>query len=518
MNASSVYLILYRTRCLVLLCFALVGSACFAAEAQRLVVASKRFTESYLLAEIISQTLETKAAAKVERKPGLGNTAILFSALQQGSIDIYPEYVGTITKEILKVDEKLTIEQINQRLAFLGLKAEFLLGFNNSYAFAMRAEKAQQLNITSIGDLINHPQLRFGLSHEFLGRKDGWPAIRQAYELTHSNTLGLDHGLSYKALEKGQVDVIDAYTTDAALSNSSLVLLEDSKGFFPTYEAILLYRIDAFRANRSALESLQTLEGSISQTQMQRMNAAVEQQGESISSVAQRATEKRDIQADQNTFYRRLFDEHFIRLTLEHSFLVAASLIVAMLVGIPLGMSTFLRPQLGNPVLYLSGVFQTIPSLALLAFLIGLFKSIGAVPAIVALTIYALLPIIENTYSGLKAVDPFLKESARALGANRWICLIRIEMPAAALSILSGIKVAALSTTGTATIAAFVGAGGYGERIAEGLATNNTETMLAGALPAAMFALLLQALLNLVGRALGDKGSKPLAVESPAKQ
>jgi osmoprotectant transport system permease protein len=248
------------------------------------------------------------------------------------------------------------------------------------------------------------------------------------------------------------------------------------------------------------------------------MNAAVEQQGESISSVAQRATEKRDIQADQNTFYRRLFDEHFIRLTLEHSFLVAASLIVAMLVGIPLGMSTFLRPQLGNPVLYLSGVFQTIPSLALLAFLIGLFKSIGAVPAIVALTIYALLPIIENTYSGLKAVDPFLKESARALGANRWICLIRIEMPAAALSILSGIKVAALSTTGTATIAAFVGAGGYGERIAEGLATNNTETMLAGALPAAMFALLLQALLNLVGRALGDKGSKPLAVESPAKQ
>jgi osmoprotectant transport system permease protein len=222
----------------------------------------------------------------------------------------------------------------------------------------------------------------------------------------------------------------------------------------------------------------------------------------------QSATQSPQSAVVRDNLNSRLFDDQFIRLTIEHGFLVTSTLLVAMLIGIPIGMITFLRPKLGNPILYLSGVFQTIPSLALLAFLIGILQSVGALPAILALTIYALLPIIENTYSGLKTVDPVLRESARALGASRWICLIRIELPASTISILSGIKVAALSTTGTATVAAFVGAGGYGERIAEGLATNNTDTMLAGAIPAAMFALLLQALLNLLGRHLGGKQLK----------
>ena len=151
-------------------------------------------------------------------------------------------------------------------------------------------------------------------------------------------------------------------------------------------------------------------------------------------------------------------------------------------------------------MLYVSGIFQTIPSLALLAFLITIFQTIGPLPAITALSLYALLPIIENTNTGLLTVNPALRESARALGANKWICLIKIELPAAIPSIVSGIKIAAITATGTATIAAFVGAGGYGERIAQGLATNNTQTMLAGAIPAAIFATLLQALISLYAR------------------
>ena len=500
--------LIHRSKWLVPCWLALAGSVCLATESRSLVVASKRFTESYLLAEIISQTLEVKASARVERKPGLGNTAILFGALQQGKIDVYPEYVGTITKEILKEEQELTIGQINERLSVWGLRAEVLLGFNNSYAFAMKADKAKQLNISSIGDLNKFPELRFGLSHEFLGRKDGWNALRLAYGLPHLNALGLDHGLSYQALEKNQVDVVDAYTTDASLSDPSLILLTDTKGFFPAYDAILLYRIQAFQNYSAALQALRSLEGSISQQHMQLMNAAAEQRGESIGSVAKRITQSPQSAVVRDNLNSRLFDDQFIRLTIEHGFLVTSTLLVAMLIGIPIGMITFLRPKLGNPILYLSGVFQTIPSLALLAFLIGILQSVGALPAILALTIYALLPIIENTYSGLKTVDPVLRESARALGASRWICLIRIELPASTISILSGIKVAALSTTGTATVAAFVGAGGYGERIAEGLATNNTDTMLAGAIPAAMFALLLQALLNLLGRHLGGQQSK----------
>jgi osmoprotectant transport system permease protein len=282
--------LIHRSKWLVLCWLALAGSVCLATESRSLVVASKRFTESYLLAEIISQTLEVKASARVERKPGLGNTAILFGALQQGKIDVYPEYVGTITKEILKEEQELTIGQINERLSVWGLRAEVLLGFNNSYAFAMKADKAKQLNISSIGDLNKFPELRFGLSHEFLGRKDGWNALRLAYGLPHLNALGLDHGLSYQALEKNQVDVVDAYTTDASLSDPSLILLTDTKGFFPAYDAILLYRIEAFQNYSAALQALRSLEGSISQQHMQLMNAAAEQRGESIGSVAKRNT------------------------------------------------------------------------------------------------------------------------------------------------------------------------------------------------------------------------------------
>ena len=148
--------LIHRSKWLVLCWLALAGSVCLATESRSLVVASKRFTESYLLAEIISQTLEVKASARVERKPGLGNTAILFGALQQGKIDVYPEYVGTITKEILKEEQELTIGQINERLSVWGLRAEVLLGFNNSYAFAMQTKRnnsTSQALVTSISFL-----------------------------------------------------------------------------------------------------------------------------------------------------------------------------------------------------------------------------------------------------------------------------------------------------------------------------------------------------------------------------
>jgi len=191
---------------------------------EKITVASKRFTESYLLAEIISQTLENKTPYQVSRKPGLGNTAILFSALKQGEIDIYPEYVGTITKEILKDPNLKSIDQINRQLLPLNIQAGVFLGFHNSYALAMKKDLATQLNILRISDLVKHPQLKIGLSHEFLGRQDGWPAIKKNYQLDFAKVIGLDHGFSYQALEKNQVEVIDAYTTDAGLVNPNIVL------------------------------------------------------------------------------------------------------------------------------------------------------------------------------------------------------------------------------------------------------------------------------------------------------
>lgn len=463
-------------------------------------VASKRFTESYILAEVMSQTLKNNTNYEIKSKLGLGNTTILFNALLQGDIDVYPEYMGTITKEILKEQGPLSLAQINKKLLPLNIQAGIFLGFHNSYALAMRKDQALQLGITTIADLTKHPTLKIGFSHEFLGRPDGWPALQKTYRLSNLKAKGLDHGLSYTALEKKQADLIDAYTTDAQLSDEKILLLLDNQSFFPAYEAILLYRIESFKDKPKALLALESLSQRISQAEMQNMNAAVELQGLPFSRVAKSFIANEQISSEPLSFMNQLFGPDFFRLSYEHSILVFLSLFIAMLIGIPLGILTFCNPSVGNPVLYLSGIFQTIPSLALLAFLITIFQTIGPLPAITALSLYALLPIIENTNTGLLTVNPSLRESARALGANRWICLLKIELPAATPSIVSGIKIAAITATGTATIAAFVGAGGYGERIAQGLATNNTQTMLAGAIPAAVFATLLQVLISLYGR------------------
>ena len=472
-------------------------------EKASLSVSSKRFTESYIVAEIIAQTLKTRTDYKIHTKMGLGNTAILFAALLQGDIDVYPEYLGTITKEILKEAEVLSLEQINERLKPLNIRAGVTLGFQNAYALAMRKEQAEQLKIKSISDLRNHPELRIGFSHEFLGRADGWPAIQKQYGLSELSAKGLEHGLSYNALKEKQIDLIDAYTTDAKLSHGDIVLLIDDQHFFPSYQAVLLYRIDTFSDKPKAIEVLSSLSQAISETQMQKMNAAVEMMGQSPTDVAAAfvASDKTVFKAP--SFSRQLFGPDFLRLTYEHTMLVLVALLIAVLIGVPLGIFTFWNPALGNQLLTLSGIFQTIPSLALLAFLITAFQRIGMLPAITALAIYALLPLIENTHSGLLTVNPLLRESGRALGANRWVCLWKIELPAAMPSIVSGMKIAAITATGTATIAAFVGAGGYGERIAQGLATNNNDMMLAGAIPAACFAALVQFLLSVYQRYVG---------------
>ncbi|HVJ23831.1 MAG TPA: glycine betaine ABC transporter substrate-binding protein, partial [Burkholderiales bacterium] len=211
--------------------------ACLPAEAQTLTVGSKRFTESYILGEIISRT------AGGTHKPGLGNTAILLEALRAGSIDVYPEYTGTIAREILKSEHRLDLAALNEKLKPLGLAASIPLGFGNSYALGMRRKDAERLGIGKLSDLPKHAALRFGLSHEFLGRRDGWPGLQSAYGLPHK-PRGLDHGIAYEALAAGEIDVMDLYTTDAKIERYAIVALEDDRAFFPAYDAVLLYRAE----------------------------------------------------------------------------------------------------------------------------------------------------------------------------------------------------------------------------------------------------------------------------------
>ena len=476
--------------------------------AQPLVVGSKRFTESYILGEIVSQAVTAAGHDRVVLKSGLGNTGILLSALRSGEIDLYPEYTGTITREILKTEQVLSLAEINARLLPSGLQAGVLLGFDNSYVLAVRRDVAEKLQLRSISDLAKHPSLVLGLSHEFIGRSDGWKGLANRYQLGKLSPKGLDHGLAYEAIRARQIDVMDAYGTDSKLLRDRLVVLQDDLNFFPTYDALLLYRSDVPTRFASTWKVLSALQNTISQQTMGELNARAEVDGQSFSAVA-RDFLQQQAQGDKKlttnisgaaservstrqSFMHVLFGSDFWRLCAQHLFLVVVSLLLAVAAGIPLGVLSFYRPGVGQVVLSVTSVIQTIPSLALLAFLISLFGLIGTIPAIVALFLYALLPIIQSTHAGLSEISPSMRQAATALGLGARDQLWFIELPLARTMILSGIKVSTVLSVGTATIAAFVGAGGFGERIAQGLALNDTSMLLAGAIPSAGLALLMQ--------------------------
>ena len=454
-------------------------------------VGSKRFTESYVLGEILAATAAGQGPAL--HRQGLGNTAIVLEALKSGSIDVYPEYLGTITQEILHLDAQASPERIVRALAAMGLGAAVPLGFDNSYALAMRESDAARLGIRTIGDLDGHPALRLGLSHEFLGRADGWPGLAERYGL-RNQPRSLDHGLAYDAIAAAQIDVMDIYTTDARIGRMQLRVLQDDRRYFPRYDALLLYRLDLPARFPAAWQALRALEGRIDQQRMIALNAAVELEGRSF---AQAAREFLDgapgKDAARSGLTAKLLDRLGF-LTGQHLFLVLVSVGAATLAGVPLGVLATLVPRLREAVLGLCGVLQTIPSLALLAMLISLLGTIGTGPALIALSLYALLPVVRNTCTGLLQVSPGIRAAALALGLERRDSLWLIELPLALPVILAGIKTAAIMSVGTATIAAFIGAGGYGERIAVGLALNDHQMLLAGAIPAALLAIVTQGL------------------------
>ena len=213
------------------------------------VIGSKKFTESYVLGEIAKRTL-TDAGIPAEHRQGMGGTIILWEALRGGQIDAYPEYTGTIATEILKSDSSVSLDQIRESLEKLGVGMTAPLGFNNTYALVMRRSEAQRLGIRTISDLQKYPELKFGLTHEFLERQDGWRPLRQRYGLPQQNIIGIDHALGYSALANGSIAVKDAYSTDAKIEQNDLVVLEDDLHFFPKYEAVFLFR-SSTRAGRN---------------------------------------------------------------------------------------------------------------------------------------------------------------------------------------------------------------------------------------------------------------------------
>ena len=470
-----------------------------AASGEPLRIGSKRFTESYILAEILAQTAQ--AQGPVEVKAGLGNTAIVYQALLSGAIDLYAEYTGTIALEIVKDPLATTLPALRGKLAPLGLGVDVPLGFNDGYALAMRADRAQQLGITRISDLVQHGELRLGLSNEFLGRADGWPGLAARYGLPQRPS-GLDHGLAYDALAGGQVDVIDIYTTDAQIAQRGLRVLVDDRQHFPRYDAVLLYRLDMPQRHPAAWRALQGLAGTIDEATMIRLNAHAEIDKQGFADIARHHLAGTRAAVAQGGFWSRLFGPDLLRLSLQHLGLVVASVLLAVAIGVPLALLAVDRPAARALLLGTSGVLQTVPALALLAAAIALLGRIGTAPALLVLTVYALLPVLHNSCTGLAEVPRELQMAARALGLTRGQSLRLVELPLALPVILAGVRTATTWAVGTATIAAFIGAGGYGERIVTGLALNDHQLMIAGALPAALLALLFEGGFALLGRRL----------------
>jgi osmoprotectant transport system permease protein len=465
-------------------------------------IGSKTFTESVILGEIVAQ-LAQREGAKVEHLKQLGGTRVLWSALLKGDIDLYPEYTGTITAEIF-ADRNISDEEtLKKALAEKNILMSHPLGFNDTYAIGMKKDVADTLGITTISDLRRHPELRFGFTNEFMDRGDGWPSIRKAYNLPQRNVRGLDHDLAYRGLDSGSIDVIDLYSTDAEIKYYHLRVLEDDLKHFPEYNAVLLYRSDLRERGPEVLKAISELEGRISEQTMIEMNARVKLKGLPEGLVASEFLKKNlsiTSQSREDTFITRLAHN-----TLDHLFLVAVSLAAAILISIPLGILAHKKERIGQVILAIVGIIQTIPSLALLVFMIPLL-GIGSTPAIVALFLYSLLPIVRNTYSGLHDIPVHIRESAEALGLSSWARLRLVELPMSSRSIVAGIKTSAVINVGTATLGALIGAGGYGQPILTGIRLDNTRLILEGAIPAAVLALLVQGVFDLLERVVVPKG------------
>jgi len=470
------------------------------AQASPVRIGSKVFTESVILGEL-AKAIAGQAGVNAVHQRELGGTSILWKALQQGDIDVYSEYTGTITHELLKnVAPDADIPTLRERLKPLGIGITDSLGFNNTYAIGMLADKAAQLHISKLSDLAAHPDLRFGFSNEFIDRTDGWPGIRQRYGLPQTQVRGLDHALAYRAVASNAVDAIDLYSTDAEIPYYHLRTLDDDRHYFPRYEAVYLYRLALVKSAPPFVTALQKLAGRIDENTMRQMNAKVKLQGAKEDVVVAAFLGIRaDTSADVGLWSRLL------QTSIDHIKLVVLSLGMAVLLAIPLGILAARLKRLGQLVIGLTGILQTVPSLAMFVFMIPIF-GIGTWPAIAALFLYSLLPIVRNTHAGLVGIAPELRESAAALGLPRGVRLRRVELPLATRSILAGIKTAAVINVGTATLAALIGAGGYGQPILTGIRLDNINLILEGAIPAALLALLAQGLFEGIERWLTPRG------------
>jgi osmoprotectant transport system permease protein len=519
-----------QLRCLIALAFALSvvggeGVTAQSASNRPIIVASKPFGESYLLCEMFAQVLESRGF-RVERKPGLGATEIAFRALRGGAIDVYPEYTGTGLVAVLHdslpdsvaADPHAVFSHVAREFeSRYGLRWLPPLGFQNTYAIAVTRRTAQRYNLRTLSDLARESShLSAGFTADFIGRSDGLVGLSRVYGIHPKEVRPLAPAVKYQALASGAVDVIDGYSTDGLLAKYDLITLIDDRHFFPPYEAAALINDALARLEPGAIVALTLLSGKLDEATMRQLNRRLEVIGEDVKVVAAdelialgllsgrgSTTYAQNRRDNSGGFASYMWDRRgsLTSMTARHLELVTIALFAAAIIAIPLGLLLERGRTVAEPVIGGLGVLQTIPSIALLAFMIPLL-GVGVIPALVALWLYALYPIARGTYSGVRDADPDAVAAAEALGTTPRQRLMWVRLPLAAPVIMAGVRTAAVITVGAATLAAFIGAGGLGEPIVAGLALADTRMILSGALPAALLALIVDGILALVERAV----------------
>jgi len=486
------------------------------------VVGSKNFMENRLLAEMFAQLIEAHTSITVERRLGLAGTQVCFEALKTGSIDLYPEYTGTGLMTILGAEPIK-----NPREALNRVRSEFLarwdiwwvapLGFENSYALALPQALARQRNLRTISDLVKvAPTMKAGLGYEFVQRADGLPGLEHTYGLHFGKVITMQQTFKYQAAASGAIDVLDVNTTDGRLAVYNFQVLTDDRHFFPPYDAAALVRGQTLKEFPQIGSVLALLTNALDQEMIRGLNLRLQEQGASVQEVAHDALaglglvgsiqSKSNAQHTEHLMGYLWTHRHTLLLhTVEHISLAGLALGFGILVAVPLGLLLERQRPLAEPVIRIVGMTQTVPSIALLAFMIPLF-GIGALPAIMALWIYSIVPILRNTYSGLRDAAPATVDAARALGMTPWQILSWVRLPLAVPMIMAGIRTSAVMTVGTATLAAFIGAGGLGVPIVSGLQLADTTIILSGALPAAALALIVDGGLGYIERRLQPRG------------
>jgi osmoprotectant transport system permease protein len=501
-----------------------------ASDPRPVVVASKPFGESFLLAEMFAQLLEARGI-EVDRRPGLGATEIAFRAIRTGSADVYPEYTGTGLLAILGEqpvsDPRKVFDRVSREFR-RRWNARWLppLGFENTYAIAVRRETAERYGLATLSDLARVGRsLRAGLTPDFIGRPDGLPGLTRAYGVRFAEVRALLPAVKYQALAAAEVDVIDGYSTDGLIARYDLVVLRDDKRFFPPYEAAALVSGDLVERRPAAIAALTELSSRLDEATMRRLNRRLEVDREPVGRIARdalaglgltaapanaaasAAADEASAEQREGSFLRYLWDRRteLFGMTRRHLLLVALSLAAAIAAAVPLGLALERLPRGAEVAVRAAGVLQTLPGIALLAFMIPLL-GIGVLPAVVALFLYSLYPILRNTYTGVRDAAPDAVAAGRALGMTPRQILRHIRLPLAAPVIMAGIRTAAVINVGTATLAAFIGAGGLGDPIAAGLALSDPRMILSGAIPAALLALGVDGVLGGVERVVRPGG------------